>query len=85
MFLNYVKKKTLLRMVRWESKLGVFRDPKTMIQETNLGNRCKLSFEVIEKNKNKRKYLFKISHKDILWEERQVLDDSPSAYGNKEL
>lgn len=39
--------------MRWASKLGAFSNPKTVIQGTNLGNLCKLSFEVNEKNKNK--------------------------------
>lgn len=71
--------------MRWASKLGAFSNPKTVIQGANLGNLCKLSFEVNEKIKTSEntfsKYPIKICSGRKFW---QVLDDSLAAYGNKE-
>ena len=36
----------------WESKLGYLSAPKFIIQETNVGHFCKLSFVVIKKIKS---------------------------------
>lgn len=50
MFFNYVRKeKNSISTVGWESKLGYLSAPKFIIQETNVGHFCKLSFVVIKK------------------------------------
>lgn len=69
------------------------RAPESLIQEAGFRNLCKAlsvrSLKTKQKTslpskKKKKKGLFRISRKDVLWEKSQVLSDSVSAYRPKE-
>lgn len=82
------KKTPLLEAAWWDGAApGGPRAPKSLIQEANLGNLCKLLSVRSLKTKQKTsppQSLFRTFRKDVLQEKSLILGDSVSAYRCKE-